>query len=401
MNLKSRNLLGVPTAFMLVFSLAACGGEGVTTPASEGTNPGTGESTSDSGSTTTTDLATVDGCDGTVLLAADSDVTSKGPWDVGARTLLAGELTAEVWYPALPGSRGDSEAIIYDIRDQLAPEEGVKIPDEDNPWHYCDCYRDLPLDTERGRYPVIIFAHGTAGFRHQSLAQMTHWASHGFVVAAVDHPGLKLGDLLAFNFDQDLATDINTLYSALESATGDWAFLEGHIDLQRLGAAGHSAGGGAISALTDRAQVLIPMASRGTSESETLQSTLILGGVADGVADYSGQVNGYESSPTTKRLIGLENAGHLAFSDLCNLGADKGGLVEIATQYGVTGASFASFLWDGCDEGQLPFETARDITNYATTIVLKETLHCDDTRSTLLPDIASKFDAVYEYREEL
>ena len=142
------------------------------------------------------------------------------------------------------------------------------------------------------------------------------------------------------------------------------------------------------------------MASRGTSESETLQSTLILGGVADGVADYSGQVNGYESSPTTKRLIGLENAGHLAFSDLCNLGADKGGLVEIATQYGVTGASFASFLWDGCDEGQLPFETARDITNYATTIVLKETLHCDDTRSTLLPDIASKFEAVYEFREE-
>ena len=60
---------------------------------------------------------------------------------------------------------------------------------------------------------MIIFAHGTAGFRHQSLAQMTHWASHGFVVAAVDHPGLKLGDLLAFSFDQDLTADLNTLYT--------------------------------------------------------------------------------------------------------------------------------------------------------------------------------------------
>ena len=115
------------------------------------------------------------------------------------------------------------------------------------------------------------------------------------------------------------------------------------------------------------------MASRGTSETETLQSTLILGGVDDAVAAYSGQVGGFESSPSKKRLIGLENAGHLAFSDLCNLGADKGGLVEIATQYGVTGASFASFLWDGCDEGQLPFEAARDIVNYSTTVVLKET----------------------------
>ena len=46
---------------------------------------------------------------------------------------MAGDLTAEVWYPAHPGSVGDTDAIIYDIRDQLAPEEGVKIPDEDNP----------------------------------------------------------------------------------------------------------------------------------------------------------------------------------------------------------------------------------------------------------------------------
>ena len=83
---------------------------------------------------------------------------------------------------------------------------------------------------------------------------MTHWASHGFVVAAVDHPGLKLGDLLAFSFDQDLTADLNTLYAALENLEGDWAFLEGFIDLQRLGAAGHSAGGGAIGALSDRAQ---------------------------------------------------------------------------------------------------------------------------------------------------
>ena len=368
----------------------------------DGITPSTTPS-GDSGSNTAepTGLATVDGCESATFLEASSDVTGKGPWEVGARTLMAGELTAEVWYPAQPGTVGETETIIYDIRDQLAPEEGAKIPDEDNPWHYCDCYRDLPLDTVRGPYPVIIFAHGTAGFRHQSLAQMTHWASHGFVVAAVDHPGLKLGDLLAFSFDQDLTSDLNTLYAALETLEGEWSFLDGFIDLKRLGAAGHSAGGGAIGALSDRAQVLIPMASRGTSETDTLQSSLILGGVDDGVAAYSGQVGGFESSPSKKRLIGLENAGHLAFSDLCNLGADKGGLVEIATQYGVTGASFASFLWDGCDEGQLPFEAARDIVNYSTTIVLKETLHCDASRVSLLPDIATKFEAVFEYRELL
>lgn len=346
-------------------------------------------------------LETVAGCDGATFLVSDGDDAGSGPWKVGARTLFAGDLQAEVWYPAIPGTERDIDAIVYDIRDQLAPEEGAKIPDEDNPWHYCDCYRDLPLDTEHGPYPVIIFAHGTAGFRHQSLSQMTHWASHGFVVAAVDHPGLKLGDLLSFNFNQDLSTDLNTLHATLSELPGPWAFLDGAIDLTRLGAAGHSAGGGAIGALSDRAQVLIPMASRGTSESPTLKSTLVLGGVDDGVAAYNGQVSGYESSPATKRLVGLSNAGHLAFSDLCNLGADKGGLVAIASQYGVSGASFASFLWDGCDEGQLPFEEARDIVNYATTATLKETLHCNAESAQNLPDIGGKFDAVSEYREEL
>ena len=56
---------------------------------------------------------------------------------------------------------------------------------------------------------------------------------------------------------------------------------------------------------------------------------------------------------------------------------------------------------DGCDEGQLPFEAARDIVNYSTTVVLKETLHCDASRVNLLPDIATKFEAVFEYREAL
>ena len=137
-----------------------------------------------------------------------------------------------------------------------------------------------------------------------------------------------------------------------------------------MGAAGHSAGGGAIGALSDRAQVLIPMASRGTSETETLQSTLILGGVDDAVAAYSGQVGGFESSPSKKRLIGLENAGHLAFSDLCNLGADKAAGRNCHTVWR-NRCQLCELLVDGCDEGQLPFEAARDIVNYSTTVVLK------------------------------
>ena len=93
----------------------------------DGINPTTTPS-GDSGSNTVepTGLATVDGCESATFLEASSDVTGKGPWEVGARTLMAGELTAEVWYPAQPGTVGETETIIYDIRDQLAPEEGAR-----------------------------------------------------------------------------------------------------------------------------------------------------------------------------------------------------------------------------------------------------------------------------------
>ena len=50
---------------------------------------------------------------------------------------------------------------------------------------------------EAGRGTPVVFVHGTASFRTQSLTQMTHWASRGFVVLAADHPKIRLKDLLA------------------------------------------------------------------------------------------------------------------------------------------------------------------------------------------------------------
>ena len=137
---------------------------------------------------------TLAGCDGASLLAPPADLAAPGPWPVGVRTAKVGNLTVEIWYPAQVGSDAGKPTERYDIRLQLPASEAAKIPDADNPWQDCDCVRDLPLDDAHGPYPVVLFVHGTASFRHQSLHQMTHWASRGFVVVAADHPGLKLGD---------------------------------------------------------------------------------------------------------------------------------------------------------------------------------------------------------------
>ena len=135
------------------------------------------------------------GCDGASLLASKQggdDPGVRGPWPVGVQTVTIDGLTTEVWYPAKIGSQAGKAYAQYDIREQLPDKDATKIPDAKNPLQNCDCHRDLPLDTEHGKYPVVLFIHGTAAFRTQSLTQMTHWASRGFVVLSADHPKIRL-----------------------------------------------------------------------------------------------------------------------------------------------------------------------------------------------------------------
>jgi len=347
----------------------------------------------------------VAGCDETILLENPADPSARGAWRVGARTVTVAESTVEIWYPAEPESEEGEDTVSYDVRKWLPADQQDVIPDEDNPWQRCDCYRDVPIDSARGPYPVVIFLHGTAGFRTQSLSQMTHWASRGFVVLAMDHSGLYLGDALSFNLGSDLPADASSLIAALASPSAGLSFLEGLIDTTRMGMAGHSAGGMGLAGFGKTAgmRVLIPMAAAGVESGEFLESTLVLGGINDGVVEYEKQVAGYDETTGPKRLVGLSAAGHLAFSDLCSLqNADGQDIVEIAVEYEIPNASLAAnSLWDGCEPEALPQADATEIVNFATTAVLEEVLHCRAEQVSTLASIESTYSHVGEYRESL
>jgi len=359
------------------------------------------------------DLATaplppsVMGCPNQSLYALPLDPSQRGPWPVGARTVTLATLTTEIWYPAPIGSDEGMPKIVYDIREHLPAADAAKIPDSDNPPQPCECVRDLPIDAAHGPYPVVLFIHGTAAFRTQSLTFMTHWASRGFVVVAADHPGIQLKDILAasgLNFPQsDQAGDAKKMLAALATPTGDLAFLAGHIDLVRLGMAGHSAGGGAIAGFGAQAQVLIPMAAQGTQPGAALVSTLVMGAGMDGIDSYSSVQSGYASSPARKRLVGLGgDAGHLAFSDLCAIGADKGGILQIAQNHGITvNPLIATLAQDGCKTGQLAPDGGWHIVDFASSGVLEETLQCSMTSAAQLAGIATAVPNVQEYQQSL
>jgi dienelactone hydrolase len=317
-------------------------------------------------------------CDGREQVPADP--AAKGPWAVGARTVTVGGLTHEIWYPARKGSESGREKKVYDVRYALYEEERAKISDAKAPRQPCDCFEGLPIDAVGGPYPVVVFFHGTAGFRTQSLSQMSHWASRGFVVVSTDHPKLWLADALRLDvaFGGDFGANSARLLDAIGRNDGEVAFLEKRADLSRVGAAGHSAGGGA-AARFDRpgVRVRIPMASGGTSASPDLVSTLVLGGDEDGVVQPSRQRDGYASSPKRKRLALLAKAGHLAFSDLCETGKENGGLLTIAKDAGIFVPDLLFTLGtDGCKPEQLAPEKAHEIVNAFTTAELEEGLAC-------------------------
>jgi hypothetical protein len=346
----------------------------------------------------------IEGCAGAKLLTTGTDPGARGAWPVGARTVTIAGLTTEVWYPAVIGSQAGKDRVKYDIREHLPDADAQKIPDADNPLQDCDCHRDLPLDEAHGPYPVVLFIHGTAAFRTQSLTQMTHWASRGFVVISADHPKIQLKDALTNLLGTGMADQVGDAKKILASVAaldgGPLAFLSGHLDATRLAVSGHSAGGGAAASFAAQAQVIIPMAAGGTKAGTP--STLILGGQADTIAAYSQQQMGYQSSPTKKRLVGLSNAGHLAFSDLCFLGRDKGGILQIAKDHGVNvNPLVATPAQDGCKPGQLAAEEGWKIVDSTTSAALEETLMCNGAMTAALSATKATFVSVGDYQEAL
>jgi hypothetical protein len=249
---------------------------------------------------------------------------------------------------------------------------------------------------------MVLFIHGTAGFRTQSLTFMTHWASRGFVVVAADHPGMMLKDILSGTFGFHQADQAGEILDALATPSDEAAFLKDHVLMDHLAMSGHSAGGGAIAGFGDRARVLIPMAAGGASPGKVLQSTLILGGMDDGIAQYTGQQMGYTNSPKKKRLVGLSTAGHLAFSDICFIGRDQGGILQIAIDHGITVPPLVAMLGkDGCNPGQLPPEKAWPIVEAASSAALEETLACGASSAAKLAAIKTTYTDVGEYQEDL
>ncbi|HMF68452.1 MAG TPA: alpha/beta fold hydrolase, partial [Phyllobacterium sp.] len=129
-------------------------------------------------------------------------------------------LDVTVWYPA---QAGGEQVLLGDNRFFIGTH----------------ARSDAPI--VEGRHPLIVLSHGAGGHAPAMGWIAAPLAQQGFIVAAPNHPGSTSEDESAadtFKFwlrPADLTATLNTLEKE--------AFLEKHLDMDRVGALGFSAGG--------------------------------------------------------------------------------------------------------------------------------------------------------------
>ncbi|HVU03695.1 MAG TPA: hypothetical protein VHE30_18175 [Polyangiaceae bacterium] len=387
--------------------------------AGSGAGPGSGGAQTCSGSPENV------ACSTTSRLTIPSDPSQRGPWVVGVRTVKIGRLTAEVVYPAAPGSEAGKQEATYDVRDWLPspnPPANVSNPqftpiaDSESPAVKPiggNLYRDLPLDECHGPYPVVVFMHGTASFRVASGSLNVLWASRGFVVIAADYPGLMLADQLCSagcgctpSGAADYAGDITSQINAVKSPSGDLAFLTGHVDATRIALSGHSVGGCTVALLgaDPGVQTVIPLSeTAAVPAGGTLKSSMIISGMSDTVFAYKtgslagiGNVVCPAASPTVqdaytasagppgvkKRVVGVTGGGHLLPTDLCQKNTDGNNAIQVLHNHHYCGVDQVAIiglpaLFD-CGAAGFDWQTGVKDVGYASTAALEETLMCTD-----------------------
>lgn len=147
----------------------------------------------------------------------------KGPYDWrGARTRA---LSVVVWYPAAA-----------DVRQRPVVIPGLDI------FELGRAASDAPLAHGPARMPLLVISHGTGGSGLSMAWLGEALAAHGYIVAAVNHPGNNAsepytvqGFALWWERARDLSETIDGMLA--DRRLGD------RIDPERIGAAGFSLGG--------------------------------------------------------------------------------------------------------------------------------------------------------------
>lgn len=325
-----------------------------------------------------------------------------GPFGVGETTLHLSSNGAPVvvWYPT-SADNGHGKQATFNLATLLPASLKALFPNavvSEN----TDGVLGVPVAD--GRFPLVVFSHGFAGFATQSAFLTSHLASWGFVVAAPEHLDRDLTAALTAALTgttTSSSTDVADLEETLslmggQNASSSSPFYR-HLDMSRIGAVGHSAGGSAVEKLAvadSKVKVFIGLAgasygsfgqtATGAGSKVPSQPGMLMYGTQDSVVQPGSIKNAYNAMKQPKRLIGLTNSGHLVFANICKIGQSGGGLVGAAQQLGLTvPASLLPLGLDGCSYANIPVTQQWPVIDQAVTAELRVELGYDQTQAGL------------------
>ena len=107
------------------------------------------------------------------------------------------QLIVQLWYPIDRVARRDSPAAPYmmelaGLRPGLASDEDFAPHIEAFRHAVTGAVLDAPLSPSARRYPLVLFSHGLGAPRAIYTTLLMRLASAGYIVAAIDHPGMGL-----------------------------------------------------------------------------------------------------------------------------------------------------------------------------------------------------------------
>ncbi|CAB4557899.1 unannotated protein [freshwater metagenome] len=333
------------------------------------------------------------------------DFSKPGPYSVGITTFDMGDRIAYVFYPADPARLNEGTKVTsYSSGDAFPAALRAAIPKELVQEVPIDATKDAPVATD-GPFPVLIHSHGFGGYPQYASQHLIQVASWGFVAAAPDHierdlAANSLGKVV--RGEQDVE-DLRNVLKRLEKENSSGIF-KGALNLDQVGAEGHSAGGGAAGKFaydpavkTFIGQAPVPplsLASGATAADRSAayaatpppnKPTMIIAGEVDLTIPLAGVKQEFDWLAPPKRLAVLAKAGHNAFTDICAPIRAQGGLMQYSGKLPAPD-NLLKLGEDGCTNDNLDTATGYAIINQLTIAQLRFVFGIDKTDASLSAD---------------
>lgn len=287
-------------------------------------------------------------------------------------------LTVDVWFPI------DDEVDTA----TLAPQQYTFLPNVfyESPDAFAATAEQIESD---GRFPLIVYSHGSNGLRYIHSSYTEGLAGHGYVVVATDHTGNTALDYIADTRTPSAETGVNRLADVRrlidafvdpsDPVAGPYA---GRVDPERIVVTGHSAGG-----FTSLATVTGFDNELGEAEADQRVDAIVLLAPAVGSSFFTDDLLATVDTPMMA-LVGtndvttpvdpnvtrvwnlttgvpayrveLVDGAHQTFTDLC---AYIPFLAAIDGVPGIISETIDDFATEGCSPGDIDQARAAELTN--------------------------------------